>query len=124
MKHTGTLSVSTLAIAMMVGTGSALAAGDHSGAGHEKMAMESTQHTTESIQGKGQLNAIHTEKYKVTISHAPIPVLGWPSMRMDFAVKPNISLHGLKVGQQVAFALEKAGEYDYAITAISPLHGN
>ena len=45
----------------------------------------------------------------VTLSHAPIPALGWPSMTMSFAVPDPRLVQGLRVGDRVAFAFDQPG---------------
>lgn len=79
-------------------------------------------HARMGIQAEGVLHVINQKKQKVNISHGPISALGWPPMRMDFAVKKGVDLTSLKVGQKVKFSLMKSGEYDYIVTKISPVH--
>lgn len=43
----------------------------------------------------------------ITIAHAPIASLGWPSMTMPFAVVDATQLAGIKAGDQVDFTLGK-----------------
>ncbi|MDB5466462.1 MAG: efflux transporter periplasmic adaptor subunit [Phenylobacterium sp.] len=42
----------------------------------------------------------------VTISHAPVPAIGWPAMTMTFAADPRL-LTGLKPGDHVAFGFDQ-----------------
>lgn len=44
----------------------------------------------------------------VTLSHQPVPAIGWPAMTMTFKLAPPALAHGLKVGDQVAFSFEQA----------------
>ncbi len=41
----------------------------------------------------------------VTLSHGPVPAIGWPAMTMTFRADPML-LKGLKVGDQVSFAFD------------------
>ncbi len=41
----------------------------------------------------------------VTLSHGPVPTIGWPAMTMSFRADPML-LRGLKVGDQVRFAFD------------------
>jgi Cu(I)/Ag(I) efflux system membrane fusion protein len=41
----------------------------------------------------------------VTLSHGPVPAIGWPAMTMTFRADPML-LRGLKVGDQVQFAFD------------------
>ncbi len=69
------------------------------------------------ITGSGVLKALMPEQGKLNMAHDPIPAIGWPAMVMDFALKPGVSLEGLKPGDAVSFQLEK-GDQGYLITAI------
>jgi Cu(I)/Ag(I) efflux system membrane fusion protein len=58
----------------------------------------------------------------LTMAHDPIPALKWPSMTMDFEVKDNAVLKGLKKGDAVEFDMvEQDG--DFIVTAIRPRAG-
>ena len=74
------------------------------------------------IQAEGVLEVIHQDKRKVSIRHEAIAALGWPAMRMDFSVKPEVDMKSLKTGQKIRFCLMKSGEYEYAIAGILPAH--
>ena len=43
----------------------------------------------------------------VTLSHAPVPALGWPAMTMLFRVENPALLRGLKIGDRVTFAFDQ-----------------
>ncbi|MBF0357050.1 MAG: copper-binding protein [Magnetococcales bacterium] len=114
---------STLALVLLLLSGTAIAAGannhsDHGSMGEINKSASAHQHE---IQAMGKLNSINSKKHKVNISHGPIPALSWPPMRMDFSVKKNTSLAGLEPGQKVHFVLMKSGEYEYVITKILPM---
>jgi Cu(I)/Ag(I) efflux system membrane fusion protein len=46
-------------------------------------------------------------KDSVTLSHGPVPAIGWPAMTMAFRADPML-LRGLKVGDQVSFAFDQS----------------
>ena len=56
---------------------------------------------------------------RITLDHAPVPALKWPSMTMAFKLADPALAHGLKPGQSVSFSFDQQGE-DYRITAIAP----
>jgi Cu/Ag efflux protein CusF len=45
--------------------------------------------------------------HKVNISHEAIKSLGWPAMKMDFAVAPSVDLKALQPGTQIEFMVGK-----------------
>lgn len=54
---------------------------------------------------KGRIEALSAES--VTLSHEPVPAVGWPAMTMTFKLEPPGLAKGLKVGDQVAFGFEQ-----------------
>ena len=64
--------------------------------------------------GKGVVNAVDAATHKVNLSHEAISALGWPAMKMDFAVAPSVDLKGLQPGTAVEFTVEKnkAGTFE------------
>ncbi len=69
------------------------------------------------ITGTGLIKALKPDQHSLTMQHEPIEAIGWPSMTMDFAVKPGVSLQGLGVGDPVSFELER-DEHGYTVSAI------
>ena len=67
--------------------------------------------------GTGRVLAIESASGKISLSHDPIPALGWPAMQMDFTLAEGVPTHGLANGDRVRFELEKR-EDGYVITAI------
>ena len=57
--------------------------------------------------GKGVVNMVDAAAHKVNVSHEPIPSLGWPAMKMDFAVAPSVDLKTVQAGTQVEFTVGK-----------------
>ena len=66
--------------------------------------------------GDGDITAV--AENKVTISHGPIPGIGWPAMTMPFSVGSPEMLQGLNIGDKVTFQFKEAGS-DYVITSIN-----
>lgn len=60
-------------------------------------------------QGAGAVTAIDAGDGVVTISHGPIPEVGWPAMTMAFKANPPALLEGIAVGDQVHFELKLDG---------------
>lgn len=71
----------------------------------------------ELVMGTGVLRALMPEQHKLNMAHDPIEAIGWPSMVMDFEVRPDVSLEGLAPDDPVMFQLEK-GDNGYVIRAI------
>jgi Cu/Ag efflux protein CusF len=57
--------------------------------------------------GKGVVNSVDADAHKVNISHEAIKSLGWPAMKMDFAVAPSVDLKALQPGTQIEFMVGK-----------------
>jgi Cu(I)/Ag(I) efflux system membrane fusion protein len=60
------------------------------------------------IRSEGRIEQITTGS--VTLSHGPIPQIGWPAMTMTFALASPSLAQGLKPGQRVAFAFEQGSK--------------
>ncbi|WBX85196.1 efflux RND transporter periplasmic adaptor subunit [Sphingosinicella microcystinivorans] len=43
----------------------------------------------------------------VTLSHDPVPAIGWPAMTMTFALPDHAIAHGLKAGDRVRFGFDQ-----------------
>lgn len=54
---------------------------------------------------RGRIEALSAES--ITLSHEPVPAVGWPAMTMTFKLEPAALAKGLKVGDQVAFGFEQ-----------------
>jgi len=59
----------------------------------------------------------------VTLSHAPIPEIGWPAMTMDFAVDLAVPASGLAPGARVRVRLERGGDGGYRVVDARPAEG-
>ncbi len=62
--------------------------------------------------GEGVVHAV-TPEGKLTVSHAPIPALGWPAMKMDLDVQ-GVDTAAIPLGEPVSFDLS-AGENGMAV---------
>ena len=81
--------------------------------GNDQVAQANTLH-----KGTGKINKVDSEKGVVNLSHGPIKSIGWPSMRMDFAVSDPSLLRGLDTGQEVEFEFRQDAGNKYVITRI------
>lgn len=64
-------------------------------------------HDAAAAKGKGVVNSVDAAGHKVNVSHEPIPSLGWPAMKMDFAVAPSVDLKTVQAGTAVEFTVGK-----------------
>ena len=46
----------------------------------------------------------------ITLSHEPVPAIGWPAMTMTFKLEPASLAEGLKVGDPVTFGFEQRSD--------------
>lgn len=67
--------------------------------------------------GIGTVTAIDKTAGKITLSHGPIPEVGWPAMTMTFTARPEV-LSSVAVGDKVAFDVTVKGTAG-EVTAIS-----
>ncbi|TAL31252.1 MAG: efflux RND transporter periplasmic adaptor subunit [Phenylobacterium sp.] len=56
-------------------------------------------------ESRGRIEALSAGS--ITLSHAPVPAIGWPAMTMTFKLDPPALAKDLKVGDQVAFGFEQ-----------------
>jgi Cu/Ag efflux protein CusF len=75
------------------------------------------------VQGSGTVDSVDAAGHKVTLSHNPIPAIGWPAMSMDFAAAPAVDLGALKPGTRVTFTMKRGGDGMYVIQSIAPAGG-
>ena len=73
--------------------------------------------------GTGTVNSVDPAQHKISLSHQPIPEIGWPAMTMEFPVAPSIDLKGIKPGTRVNFTIEQGQGGMYEIKAIAPAGG-
>ena len=78
---------------------------DHGTMNHEKShSMTMEQKHTEAM-GEGVIHSVSKLNRMVNITHAPIPELNWPEMKMDLAVSKDVDLNEIKVGDTIKFHL-------------------
>ena len=57
----------------------------------------------------GTVTAIDAEDGTITLDHGAMSGLGWPAMKMGFAIKPG-QLAGIKIGDKVNFEIDWDGK--------------
>ncbi|MDP9413046.1 MAG: efflux RND transporter periplasmic adaptor subunit [Pseudomonadota bacterium] len=73
--------------------------------GQQPASQQQTQNNL--IQGRGVIKSIGARAGRITLSHEPMPAIGWPAMTMAFPVKDPSLLRGRKAGERVVFAFQK-----------------
>ena len=68
----------------------------------------------------GTLDAIDAQTGMVTITHAPVASLKWPSMTMDFALANASLVAGIKPGAAVAFEFVERKPGEWVVTSVKP----
>jgi Cu(I)/Ag(I) efflux system membrane fusion protein len=56
-------------------------------------------------QTRGVIEALSGDQ--ITVSHEPVPAIGWPAMTMTFKLDPPTLARGFKVGDHIAFGFEQ-----------------
>ncbi len=72
---------------------------------------------------KGRIAAVDPARREATMTHEPIPSLGWPAMTMDFALDESLDASKLVAGNTVEFDFINAGPGVFAIVAVRPVAG-
>ena len=75
------------------------------------------------VQDSGAVTAINAAARTITVKHAPIAALGWPSMTMDFPVGPAVDLQALRPGMRINFTIEHGEGDRYVIQSLTPAGG-
>ena len=111
----------TLALALTFATLTAapvaVLAADHSSHGSGHGSVQATEQKAQVYTATGTVTSVDKAAGKATITHDPVPALGWPAMTMGFKLADPRLAAGLAPKQQVRFTFSKQGE-DYVITAI------
>jgi Cu(I)/Ag(I) efflux system membrane fusion protein len=71
----------------------------------------------------GEVKSVDASAHKLTLTHEPIPALGWPAMTMDFIAAKEVALAALKPGMRVKFTLRKQDPVTYEITSLQQAGG-
>jgi len=102
-----------VAAVLVVGTASA----------EDKMKMDhgamNTQMATEAT-GVGVIDKIDEAGGQVTVTHEPMPDVGWPKMTMDLPVTRRVDLSAIKPGAPINFKIKLGRDKKYRITEITP----
>jgi Cu(I)/Ag(I) efflux system membrane fusion protein len=71
-----------------------------------------------SIRAVGTVDRVMAGHGMLTITHEPIPDIGWPVMTMDFQAGAEVDLSLLRVGDRIHFELARNDGGTYVVTAI------
>lgn len=66
----------------------------------------------------GSVAAVDRKAGQITITHDPVPSLGWSSMTMPFATKDESLLDKVQTGDKVKFTLAEGDNQQYVIQEI------
>jgi Cu(I)/Ag(I) efflux system membrane fusion protein len=69
---------------------------------------------------KATIKAIDGQKRILTVSHGPIPALGWPPMTMDFALTKGIDLKDLHDDQSITISIGRDDSGAFVILSLKP----
>jgi len=69
----------------------------------------------------GKIERVQSDQRRLTITHDPIDEWQWPTMKMDFELADSVDTSVISEGQRIEFAIEKTGEWDYLVTAVTPV---
>ena len=86
-----------------------------------RMTPEPPVATAASHHAEGRLE--RTDGKDLTISHGPVPSIGWGPMTMDFKAPPAGLPAGLKAGDAIAFEFVQSPDGSFAVTRIAPRSG-
>ncbi len=70
--------------------------------------------------GVGVIEKVDADKGMVTVTHEPMPEVGWPKMTMDFPVTKRVDLSGVKEGEKVNFKIKLGVDKQYRLTEVAP----
>jgi len=72
------------------------------------------------VWGHGMVDAVDTARRRVTLTHDPIPELGWPTMTMVFQAPGTVDIARVRPGDHVDFSLMRGHDTTYELRAIRP----
>ncbi len=83
---------------------------------------ESPSNTPRSVGHKasGRVDSIDLKDGTVSLEHAPVASLNWPSMTMEFKLANADLLKGLKPGARIDFEFVERGQGEWVIPALKP----
>nr|VFK38648.1 MAG: Cu and Ag efflux protein CusF [Candidatus Kentron sp. SD]VFK44151.1 MAG: Cu and Ag efflux protein CusF [Candidatus Kentron sp. SD]VFK77886.1 MAG: Cu and Ag efflux protein CusF [Candidatus Kentron sp. SD] len=113
----------TAAIAVAMTSSQGTFAKEQSGGHHTDHEMAHSQHETvkNSVSGTGTIHRVSRFKRKINLTHAPIPALDWPEMRMDLEVAEGVELKDLKPGDKISFDLKLGDDKVYRIIRVEKM---
>ncbi len=71
----------------------------------------------------GRVEAVDLSQRKATMTHEPIPSLGWPAMTMDFVLDKGLDTSKLVAGNDVTFGFVNTEPGVFSIVEVSPAAG-
>ncbi len=113
MKKTLSIALAALAVGFM---STAVLADSN----HDMKNMKGHEMSMKGIHSSGTVNGV--KDGKINISHGKIKELGWPPMKMDFAVADGVDVSKVEEGQKVEFTLGKGKGGMYEIMDIKMAH--
>ena len=110
----------TLSIAMAALTVGFMSTAALADSNHDMKNMKGHEMSMKGIHSSGTVNGV--KDGKINISHGKIKELGWPPMKMDFAVADGVDISKVKEGQKIEFTLGKGKGGMYEIMDIKMAH--
>lgn len=86
-----------------------------------RMSDQQPEQETKVVSVSGVIQAIKLDEHILNLEHEAIEELGWPSMKMDFAVADTVSINQFSINDVVMFQLEQRDER-YLITSIHKMN--
>lgn len=103
----------TLALALTFATLTAapvaVLAADHSSHGSGHGSVQATEQKAQVYTATGTVTSVDKAAGKATITHDPVPALGWPAMTMGFVFEEASLLEDLQAGDKVRFDFRTQG---------------
>lgn len=72
--------------------------------------------------GHGTIEAIDADRRRITLTHEPMPKIGWPAMTMVFPAQQTIDLSTFRAGDHVDFSLMKSPDGSYRLQSMNQIH--
>ena len=98
-----------LTVAALIAFPGAVRAADHGSHGSGHGNTHATEQKAQIYTTTGMVNGVDKAAGKATITHEPVPALGWPAMTMGFAFEDASLLEDLKAGDKVRFDFRNQG---------------
>ncbi|MCB2216611.1 MAG: efflux RND transporter periplasmic adaptor subunit [Desulfobulbaceae bacterium] len=75
------------------------------------------------VWSSGTYHGPGTKEGTISLSHEPITEFGWPAMKMDLPLAPDVSVGELAPDTAISFQLERLDDITYRILAVQPQPG-